>query len=114
MDRVSSHVHSSDVGKSADYKVLLNDTHSVAEATAVVSNALLEKLASTLSMPLEDIDAGQPMHVFGVDSLVAVEIRNWLSTNFGSKVSVFEMLGKASVAELSHGIAGKAGKTDEG
>lgn len=73
-----SHAVSLDpAGKTADYEAPLAGTTSAAEATAVVSPALPKKPSETLIMPLEDIDTCQPMHVFGVDPLVTVEIQNW-------------------------------------
>lgn len=106
MDRVLDTV-SSEVEKFADYEALLNVTDSLAEATAIVSNALLQKLAGTLSMPLENINADQPIQAFGADSLVAIEVRNWLSRAFGSELSVFEVLGQSSNADPGRKIADK-------
>lgn len=113
MDQISHAVSPDAAEKTADYKALLARTESAAEAAAIVSQALLSKLAETLSMPLEDIDASQPMHVFGVDSLVAVEIRNWLGRELGAQLSVFEILGKDSIADLSAGVAKKCVKVEE-
>ncbi len=67
----------------------------------------MSKLSKVLSMPQENIDASKPMHVFGVDSLVAVEIRNWFNKKLNANVTVFDILGNASISQLCFEAAGK-------
>lgn len=55
----------------------------------------------------EDVDAQKPMHRFGVDSLVAVEVRYWLINSFKADVSIVKIMGNASLAELGAVIARK-------
>lgn len=42
------------------------------EAAAVVARSLLQRLSGALSMAVENIDVTRPPHVYGVDSLLAV------------------------------------------
>ena len=46
------------------------------DAAAIVIGGLLQRLARALSMAAEDIDVSRPLHVYGVDLLLAVELRN--------------------------------------
>lgn len=64
----------------------------IAEATALLVDALLVKLAEIFSLDLAGIDVALPLSKYGVDSLVAVELRNWLSGTIRAKVTVFEIL----------------------
>lgn len=51
--------------------------------------------------PEEDIDLSVSLAALGVDSLIAIEIRNWLHQNLGIQISVLEMLGAAgSIGQL--------------
>jgi len=75
MDNVNAEA----AGGFCDFQAPLAPTTSLAEAGAVVANTLTQKLAMALSTLKADIDPAKPMHVYGVDSLVAVEIRNWLA-----------------------------------
>ena len=50
--------------------------------SSIVTLSLTHKLARTISIPALDIDVAKPLHSYGVDSLVAVELRNWLAKKF--------------------------------
>lgn len=88
-----------------DYAVLLRTADSGASAAAVVSEAITNKIAKVMGIQPEDIDLSKPMHSYGVDSLVAVEVRNWLLRDLGADVAIFDILGSASLAEMSGTIA---------
>ena len=75
-------------------------SESMTEAASIVSTSLTEKMSNALSMPLENIDMMRPPHSFGVDSLVALELRNWFAKEVGADVSVFEILGNESIRDL--------------
>ena len=76
-------------------------SNTLEEATAVLVDAMGHKLAFIFSIPLSDIDPELPITRYGVDSLVAVELRNWVSTTVKAKVSVFEILQSASLTEFA-------------
>ena len=48
----------------------------------------------------DEIDLSLPIAAAGVDSLVAIEIRNWWKTNLGTDISVLELLGGGSIEQL--------------
>lgn len=78
-----------------------------AEAARVVTDALVDKLCRVLARPPGSFDRDQPLHVYGVDSLVAVELRNWLLQNFKVEVAVFEIVGGSTCETLGRGVAEK-------
>jgi hypothetical protein len=86
---------------------------SVAAAGAIISSALQEKLGRIFSRPSQEIDISKPMHTHGVDSLVAVELRNWLSHDIQIDVPVFEILGVSDIGALGRSIAKRLGFEDE-
>lgn len=53
-----------------------------------------------------EIDLSSPLSAMGVDSLVAIEVRNWWKQNLGIDVSVLELMGASSVEQLG-GLAAK-------
>ncbi|KAK0712063.1 putative polyketide synthase, partial [Lasiosphaeris hirsuta] len=78
------------------------------EARKVVGEAFVGKLARTLLLKVEDVDVGRPVNSYGVDSLVAVEVRTWVLKEVQSDVSVFEILSNVSLEELVAKITEKS------
>ncbi|KAK1994697.1 lovastatin nonaketide synthase [Colletotrichum falcatum] len=74
-------------------------------AAGIICEALVKRISRTMRIPEPDIDVGKPIHVYGVDSLVAMEIRNYLASECGSAVSVLEIMGNKSMEVLSGEIA---------
>jgi acyl carrier protein len=82
----------------------LQQAKSLASATAVVTEAIALKLSKALSIAVADIDANKPLHQYGVDSLVAVELRSWFARKLQAEMAVFDIFGGAtltSVAQLA-------------
>lgn len=87
-------------------KELLRKTSSSGEALKLMTDALLERLAGILGLAKEDIGPTQRIMDLGVDSLVAVELRNWIVRDLEAEVKVFEILGTDSIS----GFMEKIGK----
>lgn len=87
----------------------LKFAESLEAAQQLICDALVKRLSRTMRIPEPDIDVGKPIHVYGVDSLVAMEIRNYLASECGSEISVLEIMGNKSMEALSGDIA-KASK----
>lgn len=74
-------------------------------ATFILS-AVRQKLSRLLSLPEAEIDEQDTLAGHGIDSLVAVEVRNWLRKDVGADVSIFEILsGKETIRQLVEKIA---------
>nr|AAR92214.1 polyketide synthase [[Gibberella] fujikuroi var. moniliformis] len=102
-----------DASTDFDLKSLLSCCSSTDAAAEIVTTGLSLMLAKAMNMLPEEIDTGKPPNVYGVDSLVAVGVRNWVVTNCGVEVSVFEVLSDRTVAELAGEIARRGGFGDE-
>lgn len=68
--------------------------------------------------PLEDLDIKMSPKSLGMDSLVAIELKNWFKQRVGVEVGVLEIMGAGSMEQLGAGvlekIAGRlAGKGDK-
>lgn len=92
---------------SVNMEALSEGADSLPAAGAIVCDSLL-KVARILGMPVEDIDASKPMHSYGVDSLVAVEVRNWFLKEMKADVAVFDITGSGSISDLSVVVTGKS------
>lgn len=92
-----------------DAGVLLRTTvRSRIEAADVVTRLLARRLARSLAVPVEDIDVGRPAYAFGVDSLVAVELLFWFSSQIRAEVPVVQILGSSTIAQLGMIAASKS------
>ena len=80
------------------------DAATSAARQELADQALVQKLARTLNVPAEDIDSSKPIHAFGVDSLVALEIRYWFMKELKADLAVLEIMGSPSLSVLA-GIA---------
>ena len=66
-----------------------------------IAGALAARLAVIFSVVVEAIDLSVGMTAHGVDSLVAVDLRNWISGAAKAKVSIFEILQSKSLLEFA-------------
>ncbi len=89
-------------------QIVLPDVASLAAAADLVRDALAAKLAKSLMMPVKDLDTGKPVSTFGVDSLVAVEVRNWIFRECKADVSIFDVLSNVPLTALAGKIAAKS------
>lgn len=80
---------------------------SLAEGAEVVSEALAHRVALILGMSEDRLDEHKPMHSYGLDSLSAIDVRNWVGNMFDIDMPVFEILGGATFASTGMTIARK-------
>ena len=84
------------------YKDQLKQAYTLDDATTMIADAILSKLSQSLGISQADIDPSRPVHLYGVDSLVAVELRNWFMNKLTAEVAVLHILGDSSVEALAH------------
>ena len=67
---------------------------SVAEddSTGSLLDRIHTRLGRLLYMPKEEIDVARPMNAYGIDSMVAAELRRWLFEASGVEVGLLDML----------------------
>lgn len=94
--------------KAVDYAALLSMADSRALAARIIADALVAKLSKAFSIPPDDIGRSKPLHVVGVDSLLAVELRNYFAMEFNAQVTVFEIMGNISLAGIGALVANRS------
>ncbi|MDI1491483.1 MAG: hypothetical protein OHK93_002692 [Ramalina farinacea] len=77
------------------------------EAGKLIQDALLAQVAKLFQVDVSEIDDGKPLHRYGVDSLVGMEIANWIFQETKVKVSMFDILASISIAEFAKRLAEK-------
>ena len=68
---------------------------------ALVVTYIQEQIAKALGMSADQLDVEQPLNYVGLDSLMAVELRNQLKSELGVEVSVVQFMEGFSTASLA-------------
>ena len=81
----------------------MENARSLQEGSHAVTRALTAKLSSALALDEKDIDPDKHLSKYGVDSLVAVELRTWLDTELKANIAIFDIIGStvATIAQLA-------------
>jgi NADP-dependent 3-hydroxy acid dehydrogenase YdfG len=66
------------------------------------------KVADFFNTTVADVNCSLSLPAHGVDSLVAVDFRNWLSSVLQAKVSMFDILQSPSITHLAGVVAGSS------
>ena len=92
----------------SELKGALTAATSLAQAADLIEAGLAMKLSKSLSLTLEDVDTTKPVYSHGVDSLVAIGMRNWIFKELKSQVSFFDILSKVPMSQLAVKVAKKS------
>lgn len=80
------------------------------EAQQVAVRGVLHKLSEVLSVGLADVDAARSMTSYGLDSLTAIEIRNWIARELRANLQILELLTSGCVNDLATLVVSRAAK----
>ncbi|MEM6363059.1 MAG: SDR family NAD(P)-dependent oxidoreductase [Planctomycetota bacterium] len=72
----------------------------------MLRESIADKLASLLGCVASEIDADRPMLELGLDSLMAVELRNWIENQLQLKLQIGSLMRGSSLAGLVENLAG--------
>jgi hypothetical protein len=90
---------------SFDVQAVLRSTTTAEEAIETTQFAIKQKLSHLLAMPADEVRADRSVASLGMDSLIAVELRNWITTKLEAQVQMFELMSSMPFTELSTTIA---------
>jgi acyl carrier protein len=82
------------------------------EATEIVLKGITNKLVDIFMIAEAEVDNAKSLAAYGVDSLVAVEMRNMLALRIGAEVSIFDIMQSPSLAALASTVALKSSHID--
>lgn len=92
---------------------LLKQARSAENIYRIFTERIISKTSSILMIPLEDIASSKPISEYGLDSLVAVEIRNWMARDLGATLPLLELLTSPSIDELAKNVSKKSSLVDQ-
>lgn len=84
-----------------DVQAALRSCTNASEASEMTLQAIRGKLARLLAVPPEEILVDRSVASHGMDSLVAVELRNWISAFLEAQVQSFELMSSMSFSNLA-------------
>jgi len=87
---------------------LLKQSHTLEDATQIIYAGLASQISTILMIPTEDFDPSKPIIAYGLDSLVAIEIRNWIAREIEANIQVLELLASGSLIALARTIVRKS------
>ncbi|WP_293079104.1 type I polyketide synthase [Moorena sp. SIO3H5] len=99
--------------KSKDYKLLERlEASSSKEREKLLITHLQSEVAQVLGMTASQIDVQQPLNTMGLDSLMAVELRNRVQTDLGVDVPIVKFIEDISIVGLATEVNGQLTQID--
>jgi hypothetical protein len=77
-------------------------------ATTIITIALARKIAEILRIPSSEVDVSRPMYLYGVDSLVALEVRNWITRELKANMALLDIMAAVPMEVFAKQIAAKS------
>lgn len=100
--------------KMGEFRGALTAVTNPSQATDLIQDVVASRLAKSLMISMNEIDVNRPVSSYGVDSLVAAEMRNWCFKDLKADISVFELLGGSSITALAERIAARSSLVPQG
>ncbi|KAM0330219.1 hypothetical protein ACHAQA_004394 [Verticillium albo-atrum] len=95
-------------GQAASIQQVVSRADCADQASEVIVKGLIEKLSAILMVQPADVDPGSTVTAYGLDSLNAIELRNWISKELLAHLQVLELLTSATLTSLALLILNKS------
>lgn len=86
------------------FKELVTQTDDKDEIEAFVAQIIGNKLADLMSIEPNDVDLDESIQDFGLDSLIAIELRNWIMREFSAPIQSSEVLDSENIWALAQKV----------
>ena len=108
----SQNTSSANKAGTGDLGGLIAAANSFDEAVEVIVKGITKKLMDIFMIAEAEIAPSNALSEYGVDSLVAVELRNMLALRAGAEVSIFDIMQSASITDVGAMVASKSSHID--
>lgn len=95
-------------GGKRDVESILRACETFEDAVQVIAEATHEKFIAFLNLDSDDITMTQPLSSIGLDSLVSIELKNWLVRSFKVTLQASELSNAPSILHLAETLAGRS------
>lgn len=99
-------VHKTKGSSLVDLLQALEGSNKLDDSVDIICRAILHQLGKLIMTPAETLNPAQSLDSYGVDSLVAVELRNWIGARLQVNLPLMVLRGTSSISELA-GIVAK-------
>ncbi|TEY79898.1 hypothetical protein BOTCAL_0040g00130 [Botryotinia calthae] len=96
------------VQDSVDRKRTIGDAVSLAEAHSILVEAIVQRVSHLISLDATKIGLDTSLVDFGLDSLTAIELKNWIGNQFDAPIQASEILDERSITSLAGKIAARS------
>ena len=83
------------------------DGGSADDALTYATATVTKKLSSLTYVDAQSMELDKPIADFGLDSLIAIELRNWIKREFGAALQSLEILNERGINKLAERIVNK-------
>lgn len=94
--------------KSISWNTAFKAAESLPEAEQVVCDGLVEKIAKTLGLEQEELDPTRNLSNYALDSLTAIDVRNFIVREFEATLQVLELLASGTIQTLAKAVCAKS------
>lgn len=84
---------------------ILAGTADLDERCTLITERFLDKISAVMGVEKSQIDPANPPTIYGLDSIVAIELRKWVKTETRVDLPLFELLGGKAIRDLAAYIA---------
>lgn len=84
---------------------VLAGTPDLEERCALITERFVDKISAVMGVEISMIDPANPPTIYGLDSIVAIELRKWVKTETRVDLPLFELLGGKAIRSLAAYIA---------
>ncbi|KAI1742676.1 putative polyketide synthase [Xylaria scruposa] len=100
--------------QTVNYAELLDAAESAEDAAKIITDALVTRVSSLVGTETSRIEVHKSMQSYGIDSISAIDVRNWVMKAFAVDTPIFELLSDSSFATIATNIAQKVRNRNDG
>lgn len=71
------------------------------EAANIAAQGILHKLSDVLTVAVQNLDVARNITSYGLDSLTAIELRNWIAKELRANLQILELLSSGTIHDLA-------------
>ncbi|KAL8953176.1 MAG: hypothetical protein Q9222_000949 [Ikaeria aurantiellina] len=102
------HLKSEEIPGSQDIRTTISNTSDRVETQKLILNAMIGKVSRLVSFDSHGQNSDVSLTELGLDSLIAIDFRNWVSTELEAAIHISEMLDQANLRSLADLIASRS------